>query len=338
MLPPAHLFELQAGLLAPLQSGACVVYAGVPLPNRLVESLRSNDITHAISVPALVHALYEELLGELADLGLIDRAARHQSPAETPSWFRRHAGDAASERVVAGVRERIGATLRTLVVGGAALDPAWGELLRAIGITLEVGYGLTEAGPIVSVGRSGDCPPDSVGRPLPGIDVRLDERGEILVRGPRVMRGYFEDARATAQALDAGWLRTGDLGRIDDLGFLYVTGRVKEAIVTEAGETLYPEEIEPYYESPLYAEHCVVPMRGARGNDVPALVVVPAMASTTTAELERELARLRAAAPSRLRVASLVRLDSPLPRTALGKLRRRALAESLATRAREEDA
>lgn len=299
MLPPAHLFELMAGLLAPLACGARIVYAGAPLVNRLVQSAREDGITHVLTVPALLAALCREVGSE-------------------------------------NVRERLGPTLRVVCVGGAALDPRLARLVARAGIDVEVGYGLSEASPIVSLGLAAECPPGSVGRALAGVDVRLDARGEILVRGPSVMRGYWRDPAATAQVLHDGWLSTGDLGRIDEQGFLFVTGRLKELMVTDAGETLHPEELEPWYASPLFAEHCIVPVRGPHGNDVPTLVIVLAQRELPEEELQRAFAHLRAAAPPRCRVAGLVRHAAPLPRTALGKLRRRVLAEELAA-GRKED-
>lgn len=299
VLPPAHPFELVAGLLAPLRCGARVVYPGSLLPERLVEALREERITRALAAPALVEALCAEVPGELA--------------------------------------RRIGSTFRTLGVGGAALDPIRSELLGRMGIALEVGYGLTEAGPIVSLALASECPPGSVGRPLPSVTLRVDEEGEILVRAPHVMRGYFRDPEGTAQVLRDGWLHTGDRGSLDAGGFLFVHGRLKEALVSDAGETLYPEEVEPYYASPLFRELCVVPLRGPQGKDVPALVVVPAHPGTAQEEIERTVARLRAEAPARCRVAAIVRLERPLPRTALGKIERRAIAQGLAAGKKVKD-
>src|SRR5207244_2510412 len=107
----------------------------------------------------------------------------------------------------------------------------------------------------------------------------------------------------------------------DDRGFLFITGRLKEALVTSAGETLYPEEVEPYYASPLFAEWCVTGLPGPEGNDVPTLFVVPAACGADERELRRAFEDLRAAAPARLRVPRMVRMSGPLPRTALGKVR-----------------
>ena len=135
------------------------------------------------------------------------------------------------------------------------------------------------------MGRAGDCPAGSVGRALPGVEIRVADDGEILVRSQSIMEGYAGDADATAAALVDGWLRTGDRGRLDADGFLFIQGRIKEAMVTSAGETIYPDEIEPAYGSPLFTDVAIVPMPDDRGNDVPTLVVVPARAKLKSCRL-----------------------------------------------------
>jgi long-chain acyl-CoA synthetase len=328
MLPPAHLFELMVGLLGPLACGARIVYAPTLLPHRLLDTVRDERITHALAVPALLEVLYAEIVSELIDAGVLDPARRDQSVAETARRLRQPEMDEAErQRLRTAIRERLGPTFHTLVIGGAALDPAWADITAAIGLRLEIGYGLTEASPIVSVALASESPAGSAGRPLPEVEVRLAEDHEILVRGPNVMRGYFRDREATALALRDGWLHTGDHGRLDADGFLFIAGRLKEALVTAAGETLYPEEVEPYYDSPLFAERCVAGLPGPHGNDVPALFVVPASPQIDESELRRTFEQLRAAAPARLRVSRLVCLSGPLPRTALGKVRRRSLGQ-----------
>ncbi len=141
------------------------------------------------------------------------------------------------------------------------------------------------------------------------------------------MRGYYKDSGATGSALQDGWLRTGDYGRLDEEGFLFVAGRLKEAMVTAAGETIYPEEIEPHYAHPLFLELCVTALRGFDGNDLPTLFVVPLSPEVPQDELQRAYESLRAAAPSRLRVERMIRMNDALPRTASGKIRRRLLAK-----------
>jgi long-chain acyl-CoA synthetase len=213
------------------------------------------------------------------------------------------------------------------IVGGAAIDHAWTRVLAVVGIDLDVGYGLTEAGPVVAMGRASECPPGSVGRPLPGVEVRVSAADEVLVKTAAVMKGYAGDPSGTAEALADGWLRTGDRGRLDADGFLFITGRIKEAMVTSAGETIYPDDIEPWYRSPLFAEHAVVPLPDNDGNDRPTLIIVPASPVEGLQDgIGHAVAALRAAAPPRLRVTGFVVRHDPLPRTAVGKIRRHALA------------
>src|SRR5262245_50716405 len=321
MLPPSHLFELMGGTLGPLACGARVVYPGALLPNRLVAALREERITYALAVPALLDALFREVRGAIQEAGVVEEPP----PGAGPEHAAQVLAEMTVERRAAvrdAVRATIGPSLRTLIVGGAALSPAWGDVLAAVGVRLEVGYGLTEASPIVTLGVAGEAPRGSVGRPLPGVEVRTGDGGELLVRGPNVMRGYLGDPDATAVTLADGWLHTGDVGRVDPQGFVFVDGRIKEAMVTAAGETVWPEEIEPLYASPLFAEWCVIAVRAADGNDVPTLVACPADPDLSEAELQREWSRLRAAAPSRLRTGRVVRINGFIPRTPTGKVQR----------------
>ena len=328
MLPPAHLFELVVGQLAPLAVGGRIVYARTLLPNRLVNAIRDHGVTRVLVVPALLEALCREVLGALIDRGLVRPVCQHSSSVSIAMKLAQ-LDPAARDRIRQAVRDRIGASLTAIGLGGAAIAPGWPEVLALLGIDLDVGYGLTEAGPLVSLGWASRCPAGSVGRPLPGVTVRINADGEILVQSAGVMRGYFGDVAASAATLEDGWLRTGDRGRLDAGGFLYIAGRIKEAMVTAAGDTLHPEEVEPYYASRLFAEHCVVPLRAEDGNDLPALVVVARQPDIGDDAIEREFEELRAAAPSRCRVTRMVRRVEPLPRTLLGKLKRRELGQIL---------
>ena len=319
VLPPSHLFEMVAGQLAPLAVGARIVYAGAPLPNRLLDAIRDRHVTRVLLVPALVEALVLAAIDETVDRGDVDAMCPRRTAMDVArSLTAMPAGD--RDRLTRAIRHRIGGALRSVGVGGAALAPVWVDLLTGAGIGTDVGYGLTEAGPLVSLGDARECPPGSVGRPLPGVEVRIDA-GEILVRSAGVapMRSIGVD----------GWLRTGDRGRLDDNGYLFVTGRLKEAIVSAAGGTVYPEDVEPHYASLLFAEWCVVPVPDADGNDIATLIAVPRSPSLTAGEFDREAAALRARAPADCRVAAAIRRDAPLPRTALGKIARRALGASM---------
>jgi long-chain acyl-CoA synthetase len=327
-LPPAHAYELVAGQLAPLAAGARIVYAGVPLPNRIVEAVRTQAITRMVIVPALFEALVRDVIDGLISQNAVEEACRTLAPGELATRLR-GLSPAGASRLRTGIRERLGPSLRIVTLGGAASNSAWADVLAIAGIDLDVGYGLTEAGPVVAIGRASQCPAGSVGQPLPGVQVRINADDEVVVRTDAVMQGYSGDPAATAAAFDGPWLRTGDRGRVDEAGFLFITGRIKEAMVTAAGETIYPDEIEPYYASPLFAEYAVVPAKGADGNDQPTLVVVPASPATDEDVIRRAVGALTAAAPPRLRIHGFTCRTLPLPRTAVGKIRRRVLADDL---------
>jgi long-chain acyl-CoA synthetase len=287
VLPPAHLFELTAGILTPIALGARIVFCPIPLPNRILDRMRAERVTRVMLVPALFEML----------MRAVDE------------------------------RAQLGPAFETFTVGGAALDPRWVEICRRLGIGLEIGYGLTEAGPIVTVGDALRMPAGSCGKPLPGIDVRIGADREVCVRGPNVMAGYHGDARRTARVLRNGWLRTGDYGRMDDAGHLFIEGRRKDAIVPRSGETLWPEEIEESYASPLFRDVCVAPRRGPQGNDEPVLFVVPAVADRDA--LMREFRRLRSEASPRTRLKEMEIMNRPIPRTADGRILRRELARGI---------
>ncbi len=326
MLPPAHLFALVAGTLAPLACGAKIVYPSSLLPNRIVDTLRDHGITHALAVPALAECLYREVLEQLIESGWAAADQRTRPPAEVWSTL----SCATADELTAlrnAVRDRIGAHFASLVIGGAAVDPDLVQVISALGVRVDLGYGLTEAGPIVAVGTVGQCPRRSVGRPIPGVEVQVDPQGEILVRSGGVMRGYHRDPAATAETIVDGWLRTGDSGQFDDQGNLFIHGRLKEALVNSAGRTLYPDDIEPYFASSLFAEHCVSGLQDADGNDIPLLFAVP-HPNVASDDLAREFEALQDAAPASYRVSRLVVLDAPLPRTPSGKVRRRAVAQA----------
>jgi long-chain acyl-CoA synthetase len=146
--------------------------------------------------------------------------------------------------VAAPILAKMGGKLRLAVVGGAALDPALARMFSGLGLPILQGYGLTEASPVISVNRDTDNDPESVGAPLPGLEVKLLDGGELAVRGPSVMLGYWRNEEATRAAIDAeGWLHTGDIAEIRD-GKIYIRGRAKDILVMSNGEKLSPQDAE----------------------------------------------------------------------------------------------
>jgi long-chain acyl-CoA synthetase len=161
-------------------------------------------------------------------------------------------------KVFAQVHQKFGGSLRILISGGAAIEPAVARGFRELGIAFLQGYGLTESAPIIAVNRNEAFKDEAVGLPLPSVEVKIAEDGEILARGPNIMKGYYNNPEATRETLKDGWLHTGDLGYLDPDGFLHVQGRKKAVIVTPAGKKIYPEEVEAeLLKSPFILE-CLV--------------------------------------------------------------------------------
>jgi long-chain acyl-CoA synthetase len=153
--------------------------------------------------------------------------------------------DVADTLIFQRLRDAMGGRLKALIVGGAALAPDLGRFLTNVGVPVYCGYGMTEASPVITLNRVSDCRLGTVGRPFPGVSVRISSDGEILAKGPNIMRGYHRDEESTAKTIDAGgWLHTGDLGRLDSDGYLIITGRVKELLKTSSGKYVCPLPIE----------------------------------------------------------------------------------------------
>ncbi len=250
-LPLAHLLA-QLIQFTTLLEGGELCYFGGRVEDVLAELAQARP-THLPSVPRLfekVHALAlalalaeageggRERFEEAVRLGVL--AAEDRLPAAA-----RPAYEEAERTLYAPVREAFGGRLRWALTGGAPIAPATLDFLRACGIRVFEGYGMTESGGAISLNHPGAVRHGTVGRPLAGCEVRIAEDGEVLARGPMVFPGYHADPAATAEALDPdGWLHTGDLGALDADGFLTITGRKKDLIITSAGKNITPTEVE----------------------------------------------------------------------------------------------
>ncbi len=256
VLPPNHLLELCCGLLPALAAGSSTHVAHSIVPGELASLLRQSRATQMVVVPVVARMFKRHIelaAGRSAYLGAAGRVAG----AVRSARLRR--------LLFAPLHRRLGGRLRSLYCGGAPLDVEIVTFFDRLGIGLYQGYGLTEAAPTVSMNSPGHNRAGSVGRPLPGTEVRIGPDGEILVRGPGVMLGYWEDEAATREAIDPeGWLHTGDLGRRDEDGYLFVTGRAKSLIVLDTGKKVQPEEVETALARGVrFSEVCVVGWRGA---------------------------------------------------------------------------
>ncbi|GLX21086.1 MULTISPECIES: AMP-dependent synthetase/ligase [Streptomyces] len=248
-LPLAHLLA-QLIQFTTLLEGGELCYFGGRIEDVVAEIAEARP-THLPSVPRLFEKLHAVVLGlaegrdggrerfeEAVRLGVL--AADGALPAELrPAW------EAAEDSLYALVRAAFGGRLRWALTGGAPIAPATLDFLRACGIRVFEGYGMTESAGVISLNHPGAVRYGTVGRPVAGCEVRIAPDGEVLARGPMVFPGYHANPDATAGALDPdGWLRTGDLGELDADGFLSITGRKKELIITSAGKNITPTEVE----------------------------------------------------------------------------------------------
>jgi long-chain acyl-CoA synthetase len=242
------------------------------------------------------------------------------------------------------VHDVMGRSLRLLVTGGSKFDPAVGRDLYALGFSIQQAYGLTETSAAATLSSPHDAHLDTVGRPFPGVELRIDDTGEILIKGPIVMQGYHNRPDATAAVMNDGWFLTGDLGRIDEAGRVTITGRKKEMIVLASGKNIYPEEVEAHYRQSLFVQEiCVMGLAepGRPTSERLHAVVVPNMALMRERKivnagdiLRFELEGLSAALPPHKRVLGYDIVFEPLPRTTTQKIKRHEVEKTARERGR----
>jgi long-chain acyl-CoA synthetase len=248
LLPLSHMFERTGGYYLPLSLGAKVVYARSV--SQLAEDLASQRPTVMFAVPRVFErfaARVEEALAQFP-------AKRRLFRMVTAAGGRAVRGEAGlldrlvlallRARIAGPVLGRLGGRMRLAVVGGAPLDPSIAWLFIGLGLPVLQGYGMTEASPVISVNRPDDNVPESVGVPLDNVEVEIAQNGELLARGPSVMKGYWSNPEASAKSLSGeGWLHTGDLAEIRD-GRIFIRGRLKDVLVLSNGEKLPPQDVE----------------------------------------------------------------------------------------------
>ena len=221
LVPLFHAYGQMTGMLCPLRGGCEVSHVTLPTSRTIQEALANVPATHLILVPEILKTLMDRLEHRLGRMpGFMTRLLRER------------------------IRARISRTLHTIVSAGAPLDPELEEKCRSLGFEVLQGYGLTETSSAVTVNSPAAHRTGSVGKPLAGVHLKLAADGEILVRGPMVMAGYYQQPQRTKAAFAEGWFKTGDIGRIDHEGFLYLHGRKQYMIIGAGGENVFPEDLE----------------------------------------------------------------------------------------------
>ena len=269
ILPLSHVLERCGGYYAPLViAGARIAYA--KSLKEIPENLREIQPTALILVPRLFEQIYDRIQQEFSRRGGIARRIFRWSLGRTPGTPAYYLAD---KLIFRKIRARFGGRLRFAISGGAALNPRNAIFFRQVGIIIAEGYGLTETSPVISVNRPHRIKIGTVGPPLEGIQVKIAADGEVLVKGEGNTRGYWQDDKSTQELIDLeGWLHTGDLGAMDEEGFLKIIGRKKEMLVTASGKNVYPEALESKLNaSPYIAQSMIV----GDGEKYLAVLIVP---------------------------------------------------------------
>lgn len=258
VLPLSHAFEEIAGYYVPLFSGATISF--MPDMAAFQKVVKAYKPTVIIGVPRFYEKIYQRITNSISKNKVRNFALELAAITRRIRWFRltplHYVLDAL---VYKKLRQQFGGELRFLFSGGAPLRLDIANFFSSFGLTILEGYGLTEASPVVSVNNIRDNRPGTVGKPLANVSVVIADDGEILVKGPNVMPGYFNNEKESERAFVNGWLRTGDLGELDKDGFLKITGKKKDIIILSTGKNVSPKKIESQVEkSDFITQACVI--------------------------------------------------------------------------------
>jgi long-chain acyl-CoA synthetase len=341
ILPLNHLYELTGGFLGILNVGGTVCFCHSLFPDEIIKTMKEERITGMIAVPLFFKSLRAG----------IERAIKRKGE-EAVAQFRAGLEKAASlplekrREMFAPVLAELGGSLRVLICGGAPLEVEVGEFFQALGIPLLQGYGLTETSPVIAGNGLNGNKIGSVGRALKGVELKIDKKnpddteGEILTRGPHIMAGYYRRDDLTRETIDAeGWLHTGDIGYLDEDGYLFITGRIKNMIVLGGGKKIFPEEVEAAFgPATLVKEVCVLGKKSKdgikEGTEEVCVVAVPSDAlvhqhkddkQAIRQAIKKELDGLAEHLATYKRPSRLFIKDDELPKTVTRKVKRPAV-------------
>jgi long-chain acyl-CoA synthetase len=340
ILPTNHAIDFMVGFFGPFTCGAAVVHLRTLRPEYVREAFPKYKITYVSLVPLVLKNLQKGLQARFDALPPGKRKIFNALVAINKALTKSRPRPSISRRLLKQVHEAFGGELRAVIVGGAFTEPQTLQFFYDLGISVANGYGLTEAGTAITVNDLKPFRADTVGKPLPGMEVRIvnpaaDGVGEVFVRSKTVMSGYLNEPELTAETIVDGWLMTGDLGRFDETGHLQLTGRKKNMIVTEEGKNIYPEDVEAVFESLPVKEFCVFaanyiwPKRSMVGEKL-VLVIYLEPGQQYSEELRRDINTRNNRLLNYKRIHGVVVLDEDFPRTASLKIKRNVLAERLA--------
>jgi len=339
ILPTNHAIDFMVGFIGPFVCGAAVVHLRTLRPEYIRDAFSRYKITYMSLVPMVLKNLEKGLRARFAELPAHRRWMLDQLIGLNKLLTGSRPNLRVSRALLKQIHQAFGGALRALFVGGAFTEPTTLQFFYDLGIPVANGYGLTEAGTAVTLNDFNPFRPDTVGRPLPGMEVRIvdpsdDGIGEVAVRSKTVMSYYLDDPEMTAETIVDGWLMTGDLGRVDDAGHLQLFGRKKNMIVTEGGKNIYPEDIEAVFEGVPAREFCVFAANylwpeSSMTGEMLVIVLRLEPGHEFNEALQSELAERNRRLPDFKRVRGYVIWDRDFPRTASLKIKRIELAEQI---------
>jgi long-chain acyl-CoA synthetase len=339
ILPTNHAIDFMVGFIGPFVCGACVVHLRTLRPEFVRDAFVRYKITYVSLVPMILKNLERGLRAKFEELPARKRFLLHQMIALNKSLTRKQPKVRLSRKLLPQVHKGFGGELRAMFTGGAFMEPSTLQFFYDLGIPVANGYGLTEAGTSLTLNDLNPFRADTVGKPLPGVELRVlnpdvDGIGEVAVRGKTVMSHYLDDPELTAQTIVDGWLVTGDLGRFNGNEHLQLFGRKKNMIVTEGGKNIYPEDIESAFEGLPVKEYCIFAANylwpaKTLGLEVLVLFLRLEQNQEFTDSLKEEIIVRNRRLPDFKRVGGYLLCGKDFPRTASMKIKRTALAEEV---------
>jgi len=348
ILPTNHAIDFMVGFIGPFVCGACVVHLRTLRPEFVRDAFVRYRISYVSLVPMVLKNLERGLRAKFDELPAKKRWMLDRLIGLNKMLTRRRPHVAVSRRLLPQVHKAFGGELLALIVGGAFTDPTTMQFFYDLGIPVACGYGLTEACTAVTLNDLKPFRTDTVGKPLPGSEVRIlspdgDGIGEVAVRSRAVMSHYLDDPELTAQTIVEGWLLTGDQGRFEAHGHLQLFGRKKNMIVTEGGKNIYPEDIESVFDGLAVKEYCVFaanylwpPKTLGEEKEILVLVLRFEPGQQVDDRLREDIAARNRQLADFKRVGGCFVWEKDFPRTAALKIKRGELAAEIGKRGRSQ--
>ena len=339
ILPTNHAIDFMVGFIGPFGCGACVVHLRTLRPEFVRDAFVRYGITYVSLVPMIVKNLERGLRAKFDELPSWKRGLLNSMIGINRALTRRRPNVKLSRMLLGNIHRGFGGELLALITGGAFIEPSTMQFFYDLGIPVVNGYGLTEAGTALTLNDLKPFRADTVGKPLPGVELRIlnpDEEGigEVAAHSKTVMSHYLDDPELTMETIVDGWLLTGDLGRFESHGHLQLFGRKKNMIVTEGGKNIYPEDIEtvfdglPVKEYAVFASNYIWPKKELGREELILTLRLEQNQKVDKALLD-EISTRNRKLPDFKRVSGHLLWEKDFPRTASMKIKRQVLAEEI---------